>query len=1053
MKKILYFIFTICLIGVFSSTVKADEWDPNIGGDGDTNYTGSCSGKDSCWLNYWGFRLSLVDSTGSRVATVTNGVTKVSNSKDFLRLAASSANMNSIYSVASKPNRYEVLSGSVADTFTKGVYDYEGIGIKDFYNIGPNSVVKDYLNGILNVPNDDSAERALLLKLGVEKEKAEELCGGTDLYLLIEPLFVIRGGSNNYVGTGTEIARLIYKNNYTWIKSIVYKGTVPLSVTTPESGMPKVINVNNFTKGSTSPDVDKVRFASGSNVYGYALGFFSINKFLDCTPKKSYCELNPNDLPRCCSLPQNVNKIPECCGLPENQGKPGCVPDLCNFNLDVSITNNCNKGTTGYVNDINDWKCIFASRDSSVANIRNHFYEWENRYCSVFCRESVAYAFPDDNMNVFAGRRFTLGLSGFTPSLAPIEFTGRSECRTTSPTGSIRWDLFKTDWANANTAVKTAWDNYQISIKRDYAADTATKERRSECGCVYNTSHNSCCTAEKSVYHSRTCSYSCNCTTTNGKTSCSTCTYDCSYYTYPCTAPNNTYHYKYFPSTVYYNRGYGNENVTPASYCSRPDYGTSTNRVIYNNAVATRDGYLRTLKECNNFQRTYNEFHPVTFFKYEELIYGGQTYKLDDNLETRAQTSFFYGSSYSSRTWDTSSYLNNTNKFIHNYSSYGRTDQIDKWVCDTTGITCYNTRETYPINTMIKQFTTKEYDYVLPKNIYRFIDKPSGTSYDYSPGANSYDIGYSNLPVHYSREPGAYDFTIDYKTFGPNQKFNKFIFEGAYVDISYGEDLSIYSYLWNNTTLNRLINDCEAGGHHLGHSFVSQIGSRLGEFLASGCANTYGCVMSGSSKVQCKRYQDTSGTWRTASGSSYYTAYNQLRACVQSKVVSTTGTVAFNEDTKYECEYNVRNRVMCPPGSCDEQVGLSVIYRNINLSDPFPGLAGTGRTPGNNWNVSYYINTYIKNNRGVDTDRVYFDRDPLYKITLTPAIIKSIRQYNQRQLQLDDGYSDFKMTCLRNGEKCLSDFIRESSFTNLFSGCGISGRQINPSRCVSNEAW
>ncbi|MGE5455842.1 MAG: hypothetical protein ACM3O4_01875 [Ignavibacteriales bacterium] len=1060
MKKIIYFIFTVCVIGLFNSTVEASEWDPNLGGDGDTNYTGSCAGKDSCWLDQWGYRVSLVDASGNQITTTSKGA---SVSMDYL-----SATLGEAYSVAAKPTRFEVLRGTVADSFTYGTYYQKKTGISDYYNKGKNTTVEDYFKGILKA-SDESAEQLLLADLNVNLEDAKTICGTTKLYLLIEPLFVIRGGSDRYVGTGTEIARLIYNNNYTWIKSIVYKGTIPLSITTPNaiSGSP-VIPVSSFTTGSGSADVNKVRFASGSNIYGYAMGYFSFNEYIDCTVKQppSYCELHPNDLPTCCYLSQNVNKLPECCGLAENQGKPGCVPDLCTFDLDVSITNNCNKGTTGYVNDINDWDCIFASRTSSVANIKNHFYEWENRYCSIFCREAISYEFPDDNMSVFAGRRFTLGLSGFTPSLSPIAFTGRSECRTTSSTGNIRWDLFKTDWASANTVVKNTWDAYQVEVKKDDGIAAYIQSATKNCAnyCDNNVHGIECCITADRDWNE--CRYGSSCGSKDSKGNCiNTCT--AGWDPWYCVDDDTPYDHGYTrtPSTQYYTN---TDNVTltinTSSWCTScgnsfrstkctPDTTyTASRRSDYNNALATRDGYLRTLKECNNFQRTYNDFHPVTFFKYEEAIYGGKTYQLADNLDTRSQTNFFYNTSYASRIWETSSYLNNPSEFIYDYSNNGRTDVIAKWVCDTLRLKCYSVNETYPINTMIKQFTTKEYDYVLPRNVYRFIDKPSGESYDYSPGPNSYDIGYSNLPVHYSREPGSYDFTIDYKTFGPNHKFNKFIFEGAYVDISYGEDLSIYSFLWNNTTLNRLINDCEQGGHHLGHSFVSQIGGRLGEFLASGCAQTYGCVQQGS-LVQCNKYQDTYGTWRTASGSSYYTVYNQLRACVQSKVVSTTGSVAFNEDTKYECTYNVQNRVMCPPGDCDEQVGLSVVYRDINLSDPFPGINGTGRTPGNNWNISYYINTYITNNRGVTTDRVYYDRDPLYKITLTPAIIKSIRQYNQREVQLNDGYADFAMSCLNNGTKCLSGFIREGSFTNLFSGCGISGKQINPSRCAANEAW
>ncbi len=1087
MKKILYIIFTICLIGIFSNTVKADEWDDDASGDdSSTSYSGGCKGTDSCWYDqYFGFRISLIDKDGNRIVAPDG---KITNSADYWN----SIPTGNVYSVRATPNRFEVLLGTVADTFASGATTAYKISIQDYYSNSSGNYIVNYFNDILNKPENESIEVKFLESMGLNKEEVKKLCNQRML-LLVEPLFsVAKSNGKIYTGTGTEIARLMYRESgFGHAKSISYKGTIPKAIMTPNNiaSIPSLIPVSNFTKGSTGPDINKLLYVSGNKIYGYAMGIWDYSASLDCP---SGCEATPNDLPKCCDLPQNRNKIPECCGLEENKNKIGCKPDLCTFfdtseNF-ISITNDCKEGTKSYIRDTEKWECIFESRNSTVANIKNHFYEWENRYCSVFCRESIVYEFPDNNMNVFAGRRFTLGYTGFSPTLGPIAFTGRSECRINSSTGAIRWDLFKTDWANANTAVKIAWDNYQIEVKKDDSIANYKQSSTYDCAsyCDHNDHGVKCC--KSATRDCDDCYYGdpkeCVKKWIPGKwengiyipgkydpcaTTKDTCRYGCS--TYYCKSGQRDtayYHGKTRTPTeqTYINTDNVTLKINTNSWCTScgnsftstkctPDTTyTASRRNTYNSAVNTRDGYLRTLKECNNFQRTYNEFRPVTFFQYEEEYYGGEIYRLSDNLEIRAQTNYFSGATLNTEhKWNTSSYVGNSNKFIYSYDVYGKNDVIAKWVCDTLRQKCYSTNETYPTNDWIKSFTTKEFDYVLPNNVYRFVDKPSGFSYHVPQNENSYDLGFSSLPIHYSRAPGVYDFSIDYKTFGPNHKFNKFIFDGAYVNISYGEDLSIYSFLWNNTTLNRLINDCEQGGHHLGHSFVSQIGSRLGEFLASGCANTYGCVMSGSSKVQCNKYQDTNGVWRTASGNSYYSVYNQLRACVQSKVVSTTGSIAFNEDTKYECEYNVRNRVMCPPGSCDEQVGLSVIYRNINLSDPFPGLSGTGRKPGNNWSVSYYINTYITNNRGVTTDRVYFDRDPLYKITLTPAVIKSIRQYNRRQTQLDEGYADFKMRCLLNGEKCLSGFIRESSFTNLFSGCGISGKQINPSRCASNEAW
>ncbi len=40
------------------------------------------------------------------------------------------------------------------------------------------------------------------------------------------------------------------------------------------------------------------------------------------------------------------------------------------------------------------------------------------------------------------------------------------------------------------------------------------------------------------------------------------------------------------------------------------------------------------------------------------------------------------------------------------------------------------------------------------------------------------NIGYSNLPIHYSRLPLKYDIDLKYTSFGPNNKFNNYVFRG-----------------------------------------------------------------------------------------------------------------------------------------------------------------------------------------------------------------------------------------------------------------------------------
>lgn len=143
-------------------------------------------------------------------------------------------------------------------------------------------------------------------------------------------------------------------------------------------------------------------------------------------------------------------------------------------------------------------------------------------------------------------------------------------------------------------------------------------------------------------------------------------------------------------------------------------------------------------------------------------------------------------------------------------------------------------------------------------------------------------------------------------------------------------------------------------------------------------------------------------------------------------------------ETEYECEYNVNKLVQI-------DTGLSVIFRSIALNSPFPGMSGSNTRPrGTNWSSSTDVSRYITNNRGVTQDRIYYDKDPLYEIILTPATILEIREYNSQT-----SYSDFNLNC-SNGQRCLSQFIRNSQFSNLFKGCGLND---SSSKCNSGEAW
>lgn len=125
--------------------------------------------------------------------------------------------------------------------------------------------------------------------------------------------------------------------------------------------------------------------------------------------------------------------------------------------------------------------------------------------------------------------------------------------------------------------------------------------------------------------------------------------------------------------------------------------------------------------------------------------------------------------------------------------------------------------------------------------------------------------------------------------------------------------------------------------------------------------------------------------------------------------------------------------------SCQIEVcpsGKKIIYRVIDLNDPFPGKTGNKKTgltgfsntggrsrkPGSNWNSTELVSKKILNARGAKGYKLYTEKQPLYKITLTPSIIKEIRKYNK-----STNYSDFTLNCTGDNKnsKCISKFIHE----------------------------
>ena len=139
-----------------------------------------------------------------------------------------------------------------------------------------------------------------------------------------------------------------------------------------------------------------------------------------------------------------------------------------------------------------------------------------------------------------------------------------------------------------------------------------------------------------------------------------------------------------------------------------------------------------------------------------------------------------------------------------------------------------------------------------------------------------------------------------------------------------------------------------------------------------------------------------------------------------------------------ECPYGCCPSGECAPmpdGTCPGSGGIDVIYRTIDLVNPFPGQDAEQRHTGANW-CSYNIKThkidckynnqtvknYITRERGGTENggKVYREDHILYEVTLDSSTIGKIRDYNDK-----NKYDDWDLNCLDNGRACISEFLRE----------------------------
>ncbi len=376
--------------------------------------------------------------------------------------------------------------------------------------------------------------------------------------------------------------------------------------------------------------------------------------------------------------------------------------------------------------------------------------------------------------------------------------------------------------------------------------------------------------------------------------------------------------------------------------------------------------------------------------------------------------------------------------------------------CDYEG----NLKSTSSFNSLVSGINNrtikikKAVTFKLPDNLYQYVNKKdlsSASSVAASELANYYKINYSNLPISWSAtlKKNNYHVGIQSITLGHNGRFSAEANKKDYT-CKYNVTNTITGCQCPDGTTNAGKDlYCKIKSENdKGHNYTCADGQVLwcnsNDFKDSDqyCGGTYcpndptmnisSCILGGQSYSWCvsnlcnkKKYECPSNTPN---------AYMDITPCVQTKMAqgyTLTGAIQVCES------------VVCP-------AGLKIIYRTIDLANPFPakdkehefsalstGMFNynvKGRYPGTNWNSKLLVSKEILNNRGVKANDLYAKNvTPLYTITLDPKAIGKIRQYNKQQKQNDNGYGDFTLDCT-NGSKCISNKFLRQTLGNYFTG-------------------
>ena len=200
--------------------------------------------------------------------------------------------------------------------------------------------------------------------------------------------------------------------------------------------------------------------------------------------------------------------------------------------------------------------------------------------------------------------------------------------------------------------------------------------------------------------------------------------------------------------------------------CDKPDYSSEINKAKKDYEILAKGlrSAFSQINQCNNhIPRA--KLEPELKLTYEEPIYGDTFNLKPSSIVSTIKTKYYRSGNATDGTGD--------------YQKTAIKTQIRVADCKTENCNSFK-YVTYDRAVWVETNYTKELEYKLDGNVYKYISKYSNRSF-HTPGeAGEFfeTMKFSNLPTHLSTLPGDYPFKVYTSTIDDTNKFYKYFFSG-----------------------------------------------------------------------------------------------------------------------------------------------------------------------------------------------------------------------------------------------------------------------------------